>query len=179
MFPERILAIVVLLILQPCVYALPADTQQPIEIAAGKMTLDQTNSISTYSGRVVLSQGSIRIEAEKLTVYMRNKKLERLEAFGSETQQALFRQKLHNGEETQAQAGHIEYYTRDSRMVLTQQARLQQGGNHIQSERIDYNTASNSLMAGQSGQQDPTAQQKRVRIVIEPENREATGQTQP
>lgn len=162
--------------------ALPADSKQPIEIEAEKMVMDHENGVSTYSGNVVLAQGSIRIEANRLTVYMRNSKLDRLEAFGSDAAQASFRQQLANGGETRARAGRIEYHAAESRLILRQQAELRQGGNHIQSERIDYNTASNSLLAGQ---QDPAQQQQRVRIVIEPpddddgNSRQSTEQKQP
>jgi lipopolysaccharide export system protein LptA len=155
----------VLLALHCCAFALTSDPQQPIEIEAQQMILDERNSVSTYSGRVVLTQGSILIEAEKLVIYMRNNKLERMEAFGSGTAQASFRQQLANGEETRANAGRMEYRAADSRLILRQQAQLRQRGNHIQSERIDYNTSSNSLIAGQASHRDP---QQRVRIVIDP-----------
>jgi lipopolysaccharide export system protein LptA len=151
-----------------CAFALPADARQPIEIEAEKMIMDEQSSVSTYSGRVVLVQGSIRIEAEKLVVYMRNSKLDRMEAFGSNAEQASFRQQLANGGETRARAGRMEYRAAKSRLILQQQAQLRQGGNHIQSERIDYNTASNSLIAGQGSVRDPTQPQQRVRIIIEP-----------
>jgi lipopolysaccharide export system protein LptA len=158
-------SVALLLALHCCAFALTSDPQQPIEIEAQQMILDEKNSVSTYSGQVVLTQGSILIEAEKLVVYMRNSKLDRLEAFGSGAEQASFRQQLANGEETRAHAGQMEYRAADSRLVLRQQAQLRQGGNHIQSERIDYNTSSNSLIAGQASRQDP---QQRVRIVIDP-----------
>lgn len=158
---------IALLALQATAFALPSDPEQPIEIEAATMVLDQDKGQSTYSGRVILTQGSIRIEAERLIVYMGDRKLDRLEAFGADREQASFRQRLAGGEETVARAGRMEYRAAESRLILRDQAQLSQGGNRIQSERIDYNTASNSLLAGQNLQQDP-AQQQRVRIVIEP-----------
>ncbi|HEX5056066.1 MAG TPA: lipopolysaccharide transport periplasmic protein LptA [Gammaproteobacteria bacterium] len=161
------------------VLALPADSKQPIEIEAQKLIMDQQKGISTYSGHVTLTQGSIRIEAEQLLVHTRNGKFDRLEAFGSDTQQASFRQQLANGEETRGNAGHIQYSAGKSRLTLQQRAQLQQSGNRIQSDRIDYNTASNSLLAGQ---QDPAQSRQRVRIVIEPADdmpKQSTEQKQP
>jgi lipopolysaccharide export system protein LptA len=162
--------------------ALPADPGQPIEIEAATMVMDQRNGVSTYTGNVTLIQGSIRIAAEKLVVYARNRKLDRLEAFGTAGAQASFRQQLPDGGETRALAGHMEYRAAQSRLILRQQAELHQGGNHIRSERIDYNTASNSLLAGQDSKQDPAQPQQRVRIVIEPgddNRRETMEQKQP
>lgn len=152
-------------------FALPSDPGQPIEIEAATMVLDQDSGRSTYSGQVILTQGSIRIEAEKLVVYMRDRRLDRLEAFGAGAGQASFRQQLANGGETVARAGRMEYHAPEARLILREQAQLSQGGNRIQSSRIDYNTASNSLIAGQDPQQTQ-GEQQRVRIVIEPgENR--------
>lgn len=174
-------SVIAALLLTPpsCAFALPGDSQQPIEIEAEKMVLDQQKDISTYTGQVVLTQGSIQIKAEKLIVHMGNRKLDRLEAFGSNMEPASFRQQFPNGEETRASAGHIEYSAGKSRLILKQQAQLRQRGSHIKSERIDYNTASNSLIAGQGKRQDPT---QRVRIVIEPDDdngKETTEQKQP
>jgi lipopolysaccharide export system protein LptA len=166
MRPELVISATVLLALHTSVIALPADPQQPIQIEAEKMILDQQNSISTYSGGVTMVQGSILIEADTLIVHLRNNRLDSLEALGSTSEQASFRQQLANGEETRARAGRIEYRAGESRLILKQQAQLHQGGNRIQSERIDYNTASNSLIAGQNRQESP--RQQRVRIVIDP-----------
>jgi lipopolysaccharide export system protein LptA len=156
---------VILLASHGAALALPADSRQPIEIEAQKLVMDQQNGVSTYSGGVTLTQGSIRIEAEQLLVHTRDGKFDRLEAFGSDTLQASFRQQLANGQETRGSAGHIQYSAAESRLTLQQQAQLRQSGNRIQSDRIDYNTASNSLLAGQ---QNPAQGQQRVRIVIEP-----------
>ena len=154
-----------LMLLAPPAVALPADSRQPIEIEAQKLVMDQQKGVSTYSGRVTLTQGSIRIEAERLLVHTRNGKFDRLEAFGSDTQQASFRQQLANGEETLGSAGQIQYSAAESRLTLQQRAQLQQSGNRIQSDRIDYNTATNNLLAGQ---EDSARGRQRVRIVIEP-----------
>lgn len=160
---------IALLALQAPALALPSDPGQPIEIEAATMILEQDKGQSTYSGQVILTQGSIRIEAERLIVYMRDRKLDRLEAFGTGAEQASFRQRLANGGETVARAGRMEYRAPESRLILREQAQLSQSGNRIQSARIDYNTASNSLIAGQDPQQDPAqGQRERVRIVIEP-----------
>jgi lipopolysaccharide export system protein LptA len=167
----------VLLALHCCAHALTSDLRQPIEIEAQHMILDERNSVSTYSGRVVLTQGSILIEAEKLVIYTRNNRLEWLEAFGSGAAPTTFRQQLADGEETRGQAGQMEYRAADSRLILRRQAQLRQRGNHIQSERIDYNTSSNSLIAGQASGQDP---QQRVRIVIDPAvDRQKSGEQKP
>jgi lipopolysaccharide export system protein LptA len=156
------------------IYALPSDPQQPIVISADQMVMDQKNFVSRYSGRVKMIQGGILIEAEELIVYTQNKKLHKLEVFGSDTQQAEFRQQLKDGTETRARAGQMEYRATEAHLVLKQQAELKQRGNHIQGERIDYNTASNNLIAGQNREQSPATPKQRVRIVIEPDTRTTT-----
>ena len=48
--------------------ALPDDQQQPIKIAADTATRDERAGITIYEGNVQLTQGSLKIVADMLTV---------------------------------------------------------------------------------------------------------------
>lgn len=137
------------------------------------MTLDEHSGLSIYRGNVRLEQGSLRITAQELTLRMENGRLQRMEILGTETSPALFRQLTDAGEEAQGTARRIEYSAPDSRMVLLGQAELLQGNNHIRSDRIDYNTESNSFAAGRSPESRPgngrLQPDERVRIIITPQ----------
>ncbi|HEX7026565.1 MAG TPA: lipopolysaccharide transport periplasmic protein LptA [Gammaproteobacteria bacterium] len=166
-------AALILLPVTPSAVALQSDANQPIEIEADLMTLDEQSGLSVYRGNVRLAQGSLRITAEELTLRMENGRLQRMEILGTETSPALFRQLTEAGEEAQGTARRIEYTALDSRMVLLGQAELLQGNNHIRSDRIDYNTERNSFVAGRPADSRPANGQvqpeERVRIIITPQ----------
>ena len=45
-----------------------ADSDKPIEIEADTMTVEETKNTSTYEGDVILTQGSLLINADKLII---------------------------------------------------------------------------------------------------------------
>ena len=49
--------------------ALPGDRDQPIHITADKALRDEVEGVTVYSGNVELVQGSMELEADKLTIY--------------------------------------------------------------------------------------------------------------
>ena len=48
--------------------ALESDSQQPLFIEADGADISETTGVSIYTGNVVISQGSIRLSADKVTV---------------------------------------------------------------------------------------------------------------
>jgi lipopolysaccharide export system protein LptA len=149
-------------------HAMPAG-QQPIEIEADTMVLDERNNVSTYNGNAILIQGDMRIAADKLVVHMKDKRLHRMLMTGIPAQRASFRQTDQERGAATAYAQHIEYYPGESRLILRDEAELKQGNNHIKGPRIDYNIQTRSLIAGQSDGQPSDRKTERVRIVIEPD----------
>lgn len=65
--------------------ALPSDKGQAIHFAAQKATLDQKNGVTTYTGNVEISQGTLLVKADKVTAHFNaeTQKLERIHAEGS------------------------------------------------------------------------------------------------
>lgn len=164
-----------------CATALQSDTGQPIEIEADLMTLDEQSGVSVYRGNVKLVQGSIRVTAEELVLYMKNGRLQSMEILGGKDAPAVFRQLTDAGEEALGQARRIEYSAEDSQMVLLGQAELLQGNNHIRSARIDYNTQRNSFTAGRESQaaqpnQNTGQPEERVQIIITPQKKRQESQ---
>lgn len=52
----------------PLSWALASDRQQPLEISADQAELNGGESFSTYSGNVIITKGSIKIQASNVTV---------------------------------------------------------------------------------------------------------------
>ncbi len=154
-------------------YALRNDAQQPIEIEADSMVLDEQPGISRYTGQVILTQGSIRITAEELVIYTEAGELQKMEMQGTTQQRASFKQLSEDGAEVTGHAMRMEYRAAKSHLILLENAELKQNNNFVQSQRIDYNTRQNSLIAGQNrpNNKEPKGENpERVRIVITPDD---------
>lgn len=75
---------VAIILALPC-NALPTDKSQNIHIAAQKAVLDQKKGITTYSGDVQFSQGSMVLKADTVTAHFnaQTQKIERIHARGA------------------------------------------------------------------------------------------------
>lgn len=170
MFHKDLLITLMLTVVTHSSAALQSDARQPVEIEADKMYLDEKSGVTLYEGKVRLSQGSISISAEKIQLHGNNGKLQRMQIDGDKNNPAVFQQTTENGQLVRGQAQKIDFNVKDSRLIFNGQAELTQGTNFIRSERIDYNTLSNSLIAGKKDDNSAkSTDQDRVHIVITPE----------
>lgn len=126
-------------------HADPADQNQPVRIQADRVTLDERQAVSVYEGNVVVTQGTMRLNAETVRVFADRRRLDRIVAEGNLVE---FFQKTAKGEEVRAQAKQMEYRTEDQMVILLGSAKLTQGPNSFASERIEYNTVSAVVNAG-------------------------------
>ena len=67
----------------PLAAALPEDRNQPIHLEASRGQLDQKTGISVYEGNVVITQGSMRLTADTVTIYVKDNNFQRMEATGA------------------------------------------------------------------------------------------------
>lgn len=142
------------------VAALPGDKDQPVEIEADSVDIREGAGISVYQGQVVLTQGSIRLKADKVTVYQRNKQPAKVVAEGRPVR---FRQ-----QENTKQRGYVtglarraEYQLSSEELVLIGDAELTQGKDSFKSDRIVYDRVKARLKAGAAAQG-----KQRVKITI-------------
>ena len=175
----------VLLALPGVAAALESDRQQPIHVEADSVELDNRRGISTYQGNVVVDQGSLHVEADRLVIYRQGEELARIEADGKPVR---FRQRPDDAaEDIQGQAQHIEYRAADSLILLQGAAAVQRGGDHFSGERIEYDTRRSVVNAsGQSGSPANGAAtgngtgngtgDGRVHAIIQPRNAPANGE---
>jgi lipopolysaccharide export system protein LptA len=150
-------------------WALSSDRNEPINIEADSATLHEKAGNSTYRGNVHLRQGTLQLHGDHMTVEMRDDRIEKILLTGSP---ATYTQRPDNATEDQhAEAGRIEYYATEGRMVLLEKARIWQSGNEeFSSERIVFNLADNTVNAGGGSAGD------RVRITLQPRK---SGDTEP
>jgi lipopolysaccharide export system protein LptA len=140
--------------------ALADDRDQPIQIEAGKLEIDERRQVSIYRDNVHLRQGSLHFQADMITLHFdRDNNLEWLEITGAP---ASFSQLNENRETISGSAENIKYFQQDTRMELRDNARFVSGQDTIESGYIRIDTQSGAVEAGDTTSKD------RVRMLIQP-----------
>lgn len=144
-------------------FALESDRSQPIEIEADQGSLDQGNQVTTFSGNVIIKQGTLNIRAGSVRVSRDSKGQQLMNATGSPVR---FSQTLDGNKGTvNGQANRVEYSSATGIVKLTGNAKVQRGGDRAEGASITYNTRTEvynvSGSKGASGKQ-------RVTVVIQP-----------
>lgn len=150
----------VLLALPGTGQALPEDRDQPIRITADQALRDEKQGFTVYSGNVRMDQGSLHIDADKITVYHTAEEASRIVAEGSP---AHLRQRPEPDKGLMhARAGIIEYFKAEDRVYLSKAARIEQDGSIVTGETIEY-FISEQLVRADS---DQSSADSRVEVVI-------------
>lgn len=152
--------------------ALESDSAQEITIQSDRAEFDRKAGTATYSGNVILQQGTLRIDAEQITLFSDDRqKLTRSVASGSP---ALFQQQMEADKGlTKAKGNKIVYHPSARTITLNESASLEQEGNFFSGDRILYDIASDSVSAkGTSQKADPSG--GRVQMIIQPARAEDT-----
>lgn len=143
------------------IQALPEDTQQEIRIASDKAFLDKPKGELVYTGNVRLNQGTLKIEADKVTIIRDETGLKQVVAEGKP---ARYEQVLNKDQEkTKAYGETIIYITESKQLTLLNNAGLQKQGNEFSGERIVY------LIDQQKVKAESPQEDQRIRMVIQPE----------
>jgi lipopolysaccharide export system protein LptA len=138
--------------------ALESDRRQPIELAADSVDIDEGKGVSIYRGGVDLRQGSMRVQADVVTVHQKGRKPTKIVAVGRPVK---FRQQSDKGP-VEGEARRVEYAIDSENLVLTGDALLVQGKDSMRSDRIVYDRQRAIVKAGAAAQG-----KERVRISIE------------
>lgn len=142
-------------------WALRSDRRQPIDIKADRVEVDQRQQVSHYIGNVRLEQGSLKINADEIVVYMVKGKLQKIVITGNP---ARFEQQPENNREVvTSQADNMEYYASEERLLLKHHAQVNQGGNLFRGDFIEYDTLTSTVKANKAEDS-----QSRVHAIIQP-----------
>jgi len=140
-------------------FALQSDRKQAVNVEADKATISKKSGTSTYSGNVIVQQGSMRITADKLVVYTKRGKLSMMRAQGQPVE---FKQQGKDNKNISAIAQTMTYQANDNIIIFEQGAELRQGPNKFASNRIIYDINKDTVNAGKKSGGD------RVTITIQP-----------
>ena len=152
-------------------FALPEDRQQPINVQSD--SAEKIKEKVFYRGNVTMTQGTITIKGETVTVESENDKVQRLIADGAP---AHFSQKP-NAEEglVNATADNIDYQLVGDTVLLTKNATVEQSDSSISGERIEYDIKAQRVRATGLGEGDSG----RVRMILQPQTDASQPNTTP
>ena len=157
-------AVLFLLLLPFTVMALSTDKQQPINIEADWVDINKKKGTSVYKGKVIITQGSIRIDSDIATVYRNEKGVEKIIATGKP---AKFKQRPDNeSEDIRGEGKRLEYFSAQDKLHLYEKAVLWQHKDVFTGDRINYDTKQHVVRA--TGK--PGDSRERVRVTIQPTN---------
>ncbi|MBV1921641.1 MAG: lipopolysaccharide transport periplasmic protein LptA [Pseudomonadales bacterium] len=158
--------------------ALEEDRSQPIEVSANQATLDDKQSLAVYEGNVVLTQGSLTIKADKLTIKA---------AAGGQVDEVIATGKLAEFTQTPepnkdpiiAKAEHITYSVALEKIVLSRSASVVQNKNLFQGNVITYDIKQQKLSASAPSETQIEGQPTtRVKMILPPPSASAEQETE-
>ena len=155
-------------------FALQSDSKQPIQIEADQGSLDQNNQSTTFSGNVIIKQGTLNIRAGSVTVSRNDKSEQLMKATGSPVK---FSQELDGGKGVvNGQANTVTYSSAANLVTLTGNAKVQRGGDVAEGAVITYNTKTEVYTINGSSKSGAKSAAKsgRVSVVIQPSSTQKT-----
>ncbi|HUL92731.1 MAG TPA: lipopolysaccharide transport periplasmic protein LptA [Burkholderiales bacterium] len=160
-----------LLLAAMCAFAVPAhaeraDRDKPVTLESDRMTADEAKKTATFEGKVVLTQGSLIIRAERIVVRQDGDGFQYGVATGNP---ATFRYKQDAAGYIDGQAMRIEYDSKADRIEFFTEARLRRdSGDDIRGDFISYDTRSERFTVKASSEASGTNREGRVRATIVP-----------
>lgn len=156
-----------LLVLSSAATALPDDRKQPIKIESDRAEQNEKKGTTTYEGSVVIRQGSIKINADKVIVFSETDQVDKIVCIGKP---AHYQQRPNPQDGLVLASGNtIEYYLDTDKIYLLKNASLEQNGSIITGEKIDYDLKAEVVKAT-AGRNT----KDRIQMVIPPSNQKDT-----
>jgi lipopolysaccharide export system protein LptA len=181
-FLSSLSLIVFQLALSGAAFAEKADSTKPMNIEADQMVYDEAKQVNTFAGRVVLTRGTLKMQADKLIVSTDADGYQSATLHAAPNSLATFRQKRDGGPNlwVDGHAKRIEYDGRTEVVKLFADAELRRlegtrPTDEVNGEFISYDSRAELYTVNNtvSGESKPGA--GRVRVTIQPRT-EAQGQ---
>jgi lipopolysaccharide export system protein LptA len=150
-----------------------ADRDKPVHLEADRATVQDANKLATFTGNVVLTQGTLVIRSDKMTVKEDASGFQYATAFGN---LASFRQKRDGMDEyIEGWSERMEYDGKADKMQLFKKARLKRGQDEVHGDYISYDATNEFFQVTSSNNGTSSTQTSadgRVRAVIQPKKKE-------
>ena len=173
MNPGRILlSLILALSLNQHGWALRSDRDKAIDIRADRVVVSEKEQSSRYSGNVYIEQGTLKINADEVIVYLKLGELDRIVIMGNP---AHFEQQPDNSQNiVKSVAEQMEYYAKKETLVLRNNAEVIQGANRFKGDFIEYDTYNSVVKANKADDS-----QSRVHAIIQPKQDKQEDSQQP
>jgi lipopolysaccharide export system protein LptA len=157
----------------PAALAEKADREKEIVVGADHATGDDANKVSTFEGSVVITQGTMRMTASRVTV---KEDADRHKIYVATGAPVTFRQKRDNVDEwVEGFAERAEFDDRKDELRLFNRARVTSNQNQLTGDFISYDMRREvAEVAGAPPGQKPPAD-SRVKVIIIPPKKGADG----
>jgi len=167
---KRLVVVLLPLLASSTVWALQSDREQPIDIKADRVEINEKTEISHYQGNVYLKQGTLIIQADNVLVYLKNGSLFKIMIDGKP---ATFEQKPDDNKDVvQSSARHMEYFATRQLLILKKDAHITQGANNFSGDFIEYDTLNSTVKANKDEDSD-----SRVHAIIHPKSDQPGAET--
>lgn len=155
----------------PTAAALPEDRNQPINLEASRGQLDQKTGVSVYEGNVVITQGSMRLTADTVTIHVKDNNFQRMEAVGAPAN--LRYRPTADKPEMQGTSKQVEYDVAGAKVIMSGGARLVQGQDVFVGDRVEYDLKGDVVRARGAGDNG------RIQFTIQPRTQEPPAGKKP
>lgn len=156
-----------------------ADRDQPVNIEADKVEIDDKKQEAVFQGNVVLTQGTLMLKADRIVVNQSESGFQSGVAYGNP---AYFRQKREGFEDyIEGEAERLEYHGEQEKIELFVNAMLKRGGDEVRGNYISYSALTEffQVMGNEPGTTASGESGGRVRAVIQPRKDENAEGAQP
>lgn len=161
MTPTKAALSAALLLTSQLALSLPDDRKQAINLSSDRAVYEKNQGI--YIGNVNMSQGSLKIRADKLTIVESDRKVDKVIAEGTP---AYFEQQPRAEEGVViASAQRIEYSLQQEEILLQRNASITHQGSKISGDRVVYSGRKQMVVAdGGTNEKD-----NRVKMTLQPQ----------
>jgi len=152
----------------PTAHADKSDREKPMNIEADRMLVDDSKKESVFEGNVVLTQGTLRLEGDRVNVRQDADGFQFGIAYG---RPAKFRQRRDGTDDyIEGYADRLEYDGKKDMLQMFGVARLTKGNDEVRGDYISYNAKTEffQVLGGGTAAATPANPAGRVRAVILP-----------
>ena len=162
---------VILLLWAPACFAERADRNVTMHLEADQVIMDDAQQISTFTGNVRLSQGTLLIRGDKIIVTQDKDGFKHAMAYGHTAE---FRQKREGLDEyVEGYGERIEYDMRTDTVNLYDHARLKRDQDEVSGEHITYSAKTEVFQVNSNDANSMNGPPERVRAVMQPKTKKA------
>ena len=151
--------------LTPLAHALKTDRDQPMDVVADRVDVDDDKGISTFRGKVHVTRGSMQIRGD--VVVIRRDKNNEVETIVSTGKRAIYRQRPDNKpSDVVAKALTIDYDAKKEIVTLKKQGEIKQQKDTFSGELLVYHAKIDKVKASSNKNN-----KGRVRMTLQPSNK--------